>query len=155
MTDTTKQDALKEVGRNALASLREMVAALECDYDRLETLRAEEASEEDAIEIRELEAMAGECESREDAEEAICEDPLSIEYRSGWTTDKSEMQAEEVKILLTTGGPAVQILVELDNNSEPHRAYMQVQDWGTPWTDYYEDGIDDVLTAYVGCFCFE
>jgi hypothetical protein len=197
MTDTTKQDGLKNVGRNAMAALREMVAALECDYDRLEELRDEWKDHQEAIidltkqrddalkgdadreellalnnellsamdnvqawqdenmtELAELEEAAGECESRDDAETRIQEDPLSIEYRSGWVSDKSDMVPEEACILLTTGGPAVRIIVELDDG-QPHRAYMQVQDWGTPWTDYHEDGIDDVLMTYVSCFCFE
>jgi hypothetical protein len=180
VTETRDKD-LQSIGACALASIREMVAALECDYDRLEELRddrddltaelppAEDAETTDGQtalanlaewtrdngdELAALEAAAGECGSRDDAEQRIHEDPLSIEYRSGWVTDKTEMVAEEVKILLTTGGPAVQIIVELDDG-QPRRAYLQVQDWGTPWTDYYKDGIGDVLMAYVRCFCFE
>lgn len=164
-----KAKELDEVGRNTLAALREMVAALECDYDRLEELqdlhqeyiddKAETNWLEDypqfVEELAELEAAAGDCKSREDAEQRIHEDPLSIEYRSGWVTDKSELQqAEEARILLCTGGPAAQIIVELAEG-EPRRAYLQVQDWGTPWTDYYEPGIGEVLMTYVRCFCFE
>jgi hypothetical protein len=47
MTMTTKNDskaeALAQVGRCAYESIRDMVAALECDYDRLEELRDERA----------------------------------------------------------------------------------------------------------------
>lgn len=173
---TTKKD-LSEIGKCAMSSIREMVAALECDYERLEELRDEKVAwvandggdddeqdrtetdwdkefPEEAGELNDLAEAAGECTDREQAEQRIHEDPLSIEYRSGWVTDKSNMQAEEVRILLTTGDPAVQIIVELDDG-QPHRAYLQVQDWGTPWTDYYEDGIGEVLMTYVGCFCFE
>ncbi len=176
----TKEEQLQEVGRCALGSIREMVAALNCDYERLEELRAERedlaaACENDGPEdtnipgkidelaawdaensedLQELTEAAGDCEDRDDAEQRIQEDPLSIEYRSGWVTDKNDMQAEEARILLTTGGPAVQIIVELDNR-EPHRACLQVQDWFTPWTDYYEEGIGEVLMSYVRVFCFE
>ena len=66
----SNDESLKETGRCAAASIVEMVAALECDYDRLEELR-ELASryenvqdfgnnEPDAIEeIQELEKAAG------------------------------------------------------------------------------------------------
>lgn len=200
MTDT-KHEELMEIGKNAMGAIRDMVAALECDYDRLEELRdewsdlqeqikdataerdaafkagddhetlaelneavgdaneaAKQWQDENMQEFADLEAAAkatgNECKDREDAEQQIMEDPLSTEYRSGWVTDKADMQAEEAKILLATGGPAVQIIVELDDG-EPTRAYLQVQDWGTPWTDYYEEGIGEVLMKYVSCFCFE
>lgn len=174
-----RDESLQETGKCALGALREMVAALECDYDRLEELRDERADlvseaeddtnvehraakralkewdEENGDELKDLVDSAGDCKDRDDAEQRIHEDPLSLEFRSGWVTDKSDLSTpEEARILLTTGGPAVQIIVELDNG-EPHRAYLQVQDWGTPWTDYYEDGIGDVLMSYARCFCFE
>ena len=178
----TKQEKLNKVGACALASIREMVAALECDYDRMEELRDErdtwiDAKWEDdengtppdgaaiwaaefpgeAQEFAALEEAAGECKGDDDARQRIEEDPLSIEYRTGWMTQRETVERDdwaEAKILLTTGGPAVQIIVEL-NDGEPHRAYLQVQDWGTPWTDYYEQGIADTLMAYVGVFCWE
>ncbi len=195
---TTTHESLQETGRCALASIREMVAALECDYERLEELRDEWEALQEAIkgatEERDTEALsshvdpdelaelslavsdaheaakewqddysdelaglidaAGDCKDREDAEQRIHEDPLSLEYRSGWVTDKSEMEAEEFCLLLSTGGPAVRIMGEL-SDGEATRAYLQVQDWGTAWTDYYEQGIGEVLMTYVQCFCFE
>lgn len=165
-TEDTKHAALMKIGKNALASIREMVAALECDYDRLEELReavksdefrTSEEDDEERSELADLEEAAGECKSREDAEQRIHEDPLSIEVRSGWVelSDFREgLTPEEFNILLTTGGPAVRIMGELQNG-EPTRAYLQVQDWGTPWTDYYESGIGDTLMTYVRCFCFD
>ncbi len=160
----TTHEELKEIGKNAFASIKEMVAALECDYDRLEELRelwldanqtiGEDFTQDDADELKELEASAGDCSSEDDARQRIEEDPLSIEYRSGWSTSKDELEAEEVRILLTTGGPAVQIIGELDSG-EVSRATLHVQDWGTSWTAYYEDGIGDVLLKYCSVFCFE
>lgn len=176
----TKDEKLQDIGRNALASLREMVAALECDYDRLEELREErdsyepeenddgtpildengvaltwaDANEDDAEELAELEAAAGECESREDAETRIQEDALSLQFRSGWVSSREEMEPDEFELLLTTGGPAVRIIGEI-RDGQAHHPVLQVQDWGTPWTDYYEEGVSDVLESYCGCFCFE
>src|SRR5690606_36741655 len=56
--------------------------------------------------------------------------------RSGWTQPGAEMEAEEYRILLCTGGPAVQIVGDLNRYNEPESARLQYQDWFTPWTDY-------------------
>ena len=58
----------------------------------------------------------------------------------------------EFCILLSTGGPASRIRGELDNG-EPCRAWLEVQDWGTPWTQYF-DIEQDTLLAYARCFYF-
>jgi hypothetical protein len=167
MTET-KEDRLQNVGRNALASLRDMVAALECDYERLAELRDERDGydagpnqwliqwPDDAVALAELEDAADECESREQAEQCIHEDPLSIRVRGEWYEIGDEEkggEACEFEIFLATGGPAVRILGEL-SSGEVSRAYLQVQDWGTPWIDYVEPGITEVLEASCGCFYF-
>lgn len=156
-----------------------MMAALEVDYERLEALREERAEldkerrttdsdtaegaaaelalqewdMENAEELSQLEADAGECSSRDEAAERIQEDPLSIEVRSGWVTPGQEMKAEDFVILLCTGGPAVRIRGELDGYKQPHRAWLEVQDWGTPWTQYF-DASQDVLVSYASQFYF-
>lgn len=157
-----KDAKLQEIGECAAQSLAEMVAALECDYDRLEELNDMELgdgelSHDDAV-LRDeriaLQEHAGDCEDREDAERRIQEDPLSIEVRSGWASSKDEFEPEEFCILLGTGGPAVRIIGEL-SDGQPTRARLQVQDWFTPWTDYRGHAIssDDLLT-YCGQFYF-
>lgn len=168
-----RDESLKETGRSAAAAITEMVAALECDYDRLEELRdtlrdcdvdlangncAYETSEMDAmrVELAELEEVAGECTSREDAEQRIQEDALSVEVRSGWYwpfDTESARQPEEFCILLSTGGPASRIRGELDAHGEPDRAWLEVQDWGTPWTRYF-DISQDTLLAYARRFVY-
>lgn len=50
-------------------------------------------------------------------------------------------------ILLCTGGPAVRIKGELSDN-EPTRAWLEVQDWFKPWTEYFEAGLSEVLLTY-------
>lgn len=154
-------DTLKIVGQSAAAALVEMVAALECDYDRLEELKhknevaPDEMSAADAEELEQLLLEAGESESGEIAIERIQEDALSVEVRSGWGPPRADQFAypyEEFKILLSTGGPASRIRGELDNG-EPVRAWLEVQDWGTPWTQYF-DIEQDTLLAYARCFYF-
>jgi hypothetical protein len=160
---------LEEVGRCALSSILEMVAALECDYDRLEELRDAksdwdteendgkawaEANEDDAAELAELEEARGEHEDRESAEQAIHEDPLSLQFRSGWCSSKDEMEPEEYELLLGTGGPAVRIVGEIDGG-EAHSARLEVQDWFTPWVEHITTGSDhEALMTYVRCFYF-
>lgn len=83
------------------------------------------------------------CERYHDADaalEAIMESPLSVEVRSDWVNPGSYLDAPscwaEYKILLTTGGPALRIIGELDQYGEPESARLEYQDWGTPWTEY-------------------
>ena len=166
MTTTRQTDWAESIGDPAFAAIAEMVAALQCDYERLEELREErddwepdlhdgqawpDANPDEAEELEELESDADDCESEEDARERIDQDPLSLEVRSGWTTPGQAMDAEEYCLLLTTGGPAVRIIGNLESG-EPTSAVLQVQDWGMPWTEYPCD--QDILMAYAECFCF-
>lgn len=174
---STSDESLKETGRCAAAAIVEMVAALECDYGRLSEAREEledtaryitetpitsDASAhivragELNVEIADLERKAGECTSREDAIERIQEDALSVEVRGGWYSITDERPApEEFNILLSTGGPASRIRGEL-YGGEPVRAWLDVldvQDWGAPWTRYFD--IDqDTLLSYARCFYY-
>jgi len=84
---------------------------------------------------------------------------LSVEVRGGWHTPgqltaEEACRPEEFCILLSTGGPALRIMGELDEHCQPTRAYLQYQDWGTPWTDYYETGIGEVLLKWASVFYF-
>ena len=158
---TVKQDSLRETGKWAAAAIVEMVAALECDYDRLEELDCDELNgaidnlieSAEATELVELREAAGECASREEAQTRIQEDALSVQVRTDWR-DLDEMDAtpNEFCILLSTGGPASRIRGELESG-EPSRAWLEVQDWGTPWTQYF--GIEqETLLTYARCFYF-
>ena len=167
---------LEQIGKSALESILCLVAALECDYERLDELRDErdawepdedgdaetweEANEDDAEELAELVKAAGgcdvdyPCESRDDAQQKIEEDALEVQVRSGWCSQGEEMEAAEYYILLTTGGPAVRIIGEL-SGGEVASARLEVQDWGTPWTEYITTGSDnDALETYANCFYF-
>lgn len=179
MNNQTQDSDLQDIGKSAYESIADMVAALECDYDRLEELKEERddwlsenpgkflepndprdagrwslAFPDESEELSELIDQAGECESREDAEQRIQEDPLSIEVRSGWyTPGKTDNKPAEFMILLTTGGPAVRIMGELDEYGQPDRAWLEAQDWFKPWTQYL--GADQsVLLTYCQQFYF-
>ncbi len=154
-----------------------MLAAVDCDYDRLQELRDEreelaevvkdaeddeerEAAElalhrwevDNADELAELEDAAGDCTDEDDARQRISEDPLSVEVRSDWASPGEELTAGEFCILLCTGGPAVRIVGEL-NRGEPCRAWLEYQDWGTPWTQWF-GAKSDTLCQYAAHFFF-
>lgn len=180
-TATTEAvDWAEKIGKPAFESIAEMVAALQCDYERLEELRDERDGYEfdedangapdgpghknsreawaaenpdEAEELRGLEEAAGECGDQGEARERIEEDALSVQVRCGWVTPGEGMSAEEFSILLSTGGPAVRIVGELDAGLEPSRAWLEVQDWGKPWTQYFRAD-EDTLLAYCRCFYF-
>jgi hypothetical protein len=94
--------------------------------------------------------------NRDDAEQAIQESPLSVEVRSEWHTVGSKVPGGQYKILLCTGGPAVQIIGELDEYCQPENATLQYQDWGTPWTNYRTSSKDEAaMVTYASQFYFE
>lgn len=173
-TETTKERSLENIGKCAYESIAEMVAALECDYDRIEELRGEqqaysetgdvndpehdaalerwaEENPDDAEELAELADAAGDCESREDAEKRISEDPLSV--RIFGERINGEWEADRFEILLGTGGPATRIVGELSEHGEPTSASIEAQDWFKPWTEYH-DADEETLLTYCRQFYF-
>lgn len=174
MNDRSEKNHAEQNARAWSESIAEMVAALECDYDRLSELRDERealadevsnASEafkatepeaynaatmalaewdaenaEELIELKDSATVDGaEMKDADEARERIEESPLSVQVRSGWNTPGETMHAEEFEILLSTGGPALRIRGELDENLQPYRAWMEYQDWGTTWMQYIGD----------------
>jgi hypothetical protein len=171
----TKPDPMEHARSNAeghFASIGELVAALAFfngdDADRFDDLEGERDAidtddktalkawdKENGEELAELRAAKGEYESREDVEQRIQEYPLSVEVRSDWHEVGGDNTPGEFRILLTTGGPALQILGELDEHGTPTRAYMQMQDWGTSWTDFFPgSGSGEVLLTFAQQFYF-
>jgi hypothetical protein len=93
---------------------------------------------------------------RYEAEQRIDEDPLSAEVRGDWHTPGETGEMVEYRILLCTGGPAVQIIGDLDDDGQPSSACLEYQDWGTPWTEFFDfkDDERDLLLAYAQHFYF-
>jgi hypothetical protein len=146
---TQQDNHAEQQARAQLSSIREMLAADSLDWDRLEELRdlfadcPDNFGEDEAEELAELEEAAGDFASQEAALQAMLENQLDISFRSGWGSAE-DLQPEEFQILLCTGGPAVRIMGELDFSGQPHRAWFEYQDWGTPWTMLFE-GQSDAL----------
>lgn len=141
----TDNDNARSQAQANMLSISAMVSALGVDYARLHDLEGMDATDMTPDELEELEALreaAGDCEDLEDAEQRILESPLDISVRTGWYSPGSAPEPEEFQILLCTGGPAVRIRGELDAGKEPARAWLEYQDWGTPWAEYHGDGMN-------------
>ena len=110
-------------------------------------------------------------EHSEDAERRIHESALSAEVRSGWYSfgRDADTKPAEYRILLTTGGPALQLTGTLSEYGEPETAELQIQDWGVPWREW-EPPVDtglsfseigvihraykEILLTFARCFYF-
>jgi hypothetical protein len=62
--------------------------------------------------------------------------PLAVSVRSDWSTPYDTLTPSEYQVLLTTGGPALRIVGDLNEHGEAETARLQYQDWGTPWIAY-------------------
>ena len=94
-------------------------------------------------------------EKQEEIKENILNSALSVEFRSGWTSNPNELEIEEFKILLTWGGPALRVIGELNQYKEPENIKMQFQDWGTCWTDFeITENQQEALNWFCNCFYF-
>lgn len=106
-------------------------------------------------ELAELEAAAGDNASEEEAREAIEQDAISVEVRTGWMTpgNGEELVPEEFRIVLCTGGPHVELQGDLDRGT-PARIRVIYKDWGTSG-EYFPDAEErEALETYCAQFYF-
>jgi len=69
-----------------------------------------------------------------DIEEEARDMALDVCWKSeDWQAVGEELTPTKGRVLLTTGGPACQVICNLDGDS-PSDPEIQWQDWGTPWT---------------------
>ena len=92
---------------------------------------------------------------QDELRESILNNALSVEFRSGWySSPEDEKKAEEFRILLAWGGPALRIIGELDDYG-PVNPKLQYQDWGTPWIDFeITEDQQKALNWFCNCFYF-
>ena len=90
--------------------------------------------------------------------ERLQEGPLSVLVRGDWYapgSDRTDVEAEEFEILLTTGGPALRIRGEIGLYCAPEAPRLQYQEWGAPWTDLALTKEErEALATYCGFFYF-
>lgn len=167
MSDTAKDQAIAQAN-----SIANMVYALSVDYDRMEHLRDEfkeyssapsfsvefmQWNNDYAEEYADLVAAANGNTNEDEAREAIQNDALDVQVRTDWYSaglDNASVKPSEFYILLCTGGPAVRIMGELDECGNPCRAWIEYQDWGTPWTQLFGEIEQSTLLAYCQEFYF-
>ena len=130
-TETTENVRAKAQAKAQLESIKEMLQALNDAYDS--------DSSDDKINL---------------AYESLLSSALSVEVRSDWTPLGDCFKAAEYRILLCTGGPAVQIVGDLDAGGEPYAPALEYQDWFIPWASYplddkEEEALEDALFLYV------
>ena len=151
-----------------LEHISELLVALQLDYDRYHEAKDDIQITQDSLshtnteeELRELQAEIADydllrldCEDSDGVMELIMEYPLSIEVRSGWCSaaDFEEAKPEEFCILLSTGGPAVRIMGELDEDGHPDRAWIEYCDWSTPWTVF--DSSNKAILEFAQLFVY-
>lgn len=114
--------------------IEDLLGALNMDWEFLEDLR-DHCEDEDLATLEELTEQAADCDSRDEALERLEENPLEIQFRSDWESNQDELSPHEFAILLCTGGPAVRIRGYMDDHGNPSNAWVEYQDWGTPWTE--------------------
>jgi hypothetical protein len=90
----------------------------------------------------------------EDVTEYARELPLvGVLVRSDWHQVGSDSTNSEFEILLSTGGPAVRVLGDLDSYLEPYRPGLQFSDWGVE-LDRSPRVELDALLWFAGLFYF-
>ena len=137
MTTTTKKP--NHAFNNAKGHIESIVE----DFEKISFLESlNVTSNEDEEEIEQI-------------KESINNSALSVEFRSGWSTNYDELEIEEFKILLSWGGPALRVIGELDQYKQAENVKLQFQDWGTPWTDYeLTEKEKESLNWFCNCFYF-
>lgn len=156
-------------GKAWLESIAEMVRALGADFERRDELRSllketetdpdARMDEDDRAELDELEAACKidgrEMKDADAVRERIQESPLSVQVRGGWHDPGADDDGpEEYCVLLSTGGPALRIIGDLDGVGYAETATMQCQDWCTPWRDVDTSEYGAALLAFVQEFYF-
>ena len=136
LTTTTKQN-------HALQNAKGHIESIVKDFEKitfLESLNVTSSEEEEEI---------------EQTRESILNSALSVEFRSGWSTNPEELEIKEFKILLTWGGPALRVIGDLDQYKQSENIKLQFQDWGTFWTDFeITESQQEALNWFVNCFYF-
>lgn len=156
MTDKRAIEAAKDALENIKVMVKRLKHAQECQGD--EDCELSDAAILDGLQIVGNTVTADERAEYHDVDaalNAITDDPLSVEVRTDWHTPGEDTKPTEYRILLATGGPAVQIIGTLNQWGEPETAKLQFQDWFTPWEDLETTSEEEeALITYARQFYF-
>ena len=98
-----------------------------------EAICLDEAVEIDADQYDHLEEGEIECMRHEGLSYWMDEACIEVTNRGEWSAG-SEPEVDQVVVLFSTGGPATRVVIDLDRKI----AWVEVQDWATPWDDIDE-----------------
>jgi hypothetical protein len=134
----------QEIAQNTMAWIVEL-------FEAYETIRYDEDDEDwDGIEFDGVKFY-----DEDDIRTHASEQALSLELRSDWHTPGEDMTASEFRLLLSTGGPAAQIVGKIGSWGDAEDFELQVQDWFQPWTQASLDAWQsEALEWFVSCFYF-
>ncbi len=133
-------------------SLADLATLCTLNWDRLEELldrATEELAEgaedqltpEERAELETLREQAGDCSCQEEANERVDEYPLDFSFSvdSCNPQDWPPKRPDRLVILVTTGGPAARIVIELGESGGYGNWWLEVADWGTGWHTVWQE----------------
>lgn len=152
-------DRASEANR-AIEGCRHFLEALELDHEIHTWATAEEEPRDLSIEARKRLLELGWAEDpdhqaiAERIEHDYREEPLSVQVRSEWEDIGAKLVPAKFRLELTTGGPAMRVLGDLDIYGWPCKPRLQYQDWFKPWREYLDASADqwEALEWFVGLF---
>lgn len=93
-------------------------------------------------------------ELRELLNETARELPEAVEYRcSGWHLSVTDLEADEFRLTICGGGPAVAVFGDISCSGYPSDPELKGQDWFTPWEAV--DCDPEALLWFCELFVFE
>jgi hypothetical protein len=139
--ESVKEDHGRDQAAASMKNIRKMIDRLE-HARRCDDIQCDLPDEEilDGLDVYSKSATEEHREQYHDEDNAlqqILEYPLSVQFRSDWHNPDEKPEDAEFEILLTTGGPAVKIVGDLNSDGEPCRAWLEYQDWFVPWKEYF------------------
>jgi hypothetical protein len=108
---------------------------------------------EELKELAEAATLDGELVDAETARERIQERPLSVQVRSGWVTPAARWRPRSSRSCSRQAGRRCASSASSTSTRSPHRAWLEYQDWGTPWTRYFPTE-QETLLSFCRCFYF-
>ena len=105
------------------------------------------------LEIMQLHRQAKHQEINLDELRELCHEMAAggVSVRSGWSSLGAGLEAEQFRIDLAGGGPAVRIIGDLARFGQAEDAQLEYQDWGTPWIEFRL--MNDMERNAVAWFC--